>query len=166
MQYQVPQFIETEDKLVGGILSLKQFAYFGGAGLISAGLYLTASPWVWIFVTAILGGIAAAFAFLKINGRPLISLLISAVNFYRKPQMYVWQSEKQDLPNSTKVESGGGLERILQGMALKSTWRRLQTGTKTEDSPAPTPQGQAEEHYQVFRRATGELNAARRVDYR
>ena len=37
MQFQVPQFIETEDKVVGP-LTLRQFMYIAGAGAASAGL--------------------------------------------------------------------------------------------------------------------------------
>src|SRR5665213_1936700 len=92
MQFQVPQFIETEDKIVGP-LSLRQFAYIGGAFLLSALLYFSLQLWLCIIGSIILFSIAFALAFVKIEGRTFASVLLSAFNFYWKPQTYVWQAE-------------------------------------------------------------------------
>ena len=46
MQFQVPQFIETEDKIVGP-LTLRQFLYIGAAGLLSFLLFFVLKIWFW-----------------------------------------------------------------------------------------------------------------------
>ena len=62
MLFQLPQFIETEDKIVGPF-SLKQFLYVGVAFGISAILYFLVKTWVWLVLSTPLVGAAIAFAF-------------------------------------------------------------------------------------------------------
>lgn len=167
MQFQVPQFIETEDKIVGPF-TLRQFAYVGGAGIISFIFYFTVEFWVWILFSIILVPLAAALAFIKIEGRPLVHILLSAFNFYWKPQTYVWHTErpeaKKDEAEMRRAETGGiPLEDIISGAALRSIWNKLQTGAKI--SGRQFLQGKTE-HYQIFQKLSGERRAARRVDYR
>jgi hypothetical protein len=97
MQYQVPQFIDTEDNLVGPF-SLRQFIYVGGAGVICGICYFFVQTWLFVIVTIIALGGAFALAFLKINGRPLIKVAAAAFNFYWKPQTYVWKPEHRVTP--------------------------------------------------------------------
>ena len=173
MQYQVPQFIETEDKVVGPF-SIRQFVYVGIAGMISAVFYFLLQTWLFFIVAVILIGGALALSFVKINGRPLMKVGLSAFNFYWKPQTYVWKpdhpietqqkptpvAEERVLPPVAAIASGSGLHKI---------WQNLQTGTP------PTPKKTSDrqfvekkmaERYQIFQRESGERMAARRVDYR
>src|ERR1035438_7002680 len=115
MQFQVPQFIESEDKIIGP-LSLRQFAYFGAGGLLSALRYFTLATWIWAVGTLIILAAAIALAFVKIEGRPFVNVVVSAFHFYWKPQTYVWQPEykKAALPKKTaKEEESSGLAEIL-----------------------------------------------------
>jgi hypothetical protein len=61
MQFQVPQFIETEDKIIGP-LTLKQFFYVAAAALVSFSLFFVLATWLWLLITIILGGVAVARA--------------------------------------------------------------------------------------------------------
>jgi hypothetical protein len=90
MQYQVPQFIETEDKIVGPF-SLQQFAYVGAAAVVTGICYFLVQTWLFFIIALILIGGSLALSFVKINGRPLIKVGLSAFNFYWKPQLYVWK---------------------------------------------------------------------------
>ena len=132
MQYQVPQFIETEDKIVGPF-SLRQFAYVGVAALVSGICYFILQTWLFVIVALILIGGALALSFVKINGRPLIKIATSAINFYWKPQMYVWKSEHpapaqhQGVPAA--VRELPPVQTIAQGNSLHKSWESLQTGT-------------------------------------
>ena len=94
MQFQVPQFIEVEDKIFGP-LTFKQFIYIaGGAG--AAYLLWRVLP---LFVAAPfivgIGGFAAALAFLKFNGRPFIVALEHAFFYFLKAKLYLWSNEKR-----------------------------------------------------------------------
>ena len=71
-QFQIPQFIEMEDKLFGP-LTFKQFMYLVGGGGICFILYVWL-PLPFIIKIIPIAGVAAlalALAFVKYNGRPL-----------------------------------------------------------------------------------------------
>ena len=88
--YQVPQFITVEDKILGP-LTLKQALYLGeGAFLIwFAGKFLASFLF---FPTAfVLGGSAAALAFMRINEQPLPVLIKNAILFFARPRIYIWR---------------------------------------------------------------------------
>jgi len=77
MQYQVPQFIEREIKIVGP-LTFKQFIIMGsGAGLCFFFYIVIASKSFFLFIllSALVMGICFALVFAKAEGRPLISVL-------------------------------------------------------------------------------------------
>lgn len=103
-QFQVPQFIETEPKIVGP-LTLKQFGYIGVAGLLSFFLFFTLRLEIWLVITIIMGLIACAFAFLKFNGRPFEILFINAALYIWKPKLYLWQRKDAvaQLPEAPKM---------------------------------------------------------------
>ena len=138
MQFQVPQFIETEDKIVGP-LTLRQFLYLAGAGGIAFFFFFFIQTWLWLVLTALLGVIGASLAFVRINGRPLPVILRAALSFYWKPRLFLWQREKgvarEELPalefeKKRKVSLG---ERLAIGGQLKGLFEKLQT------SRAPIP---------------------------
>jgi hypothetical protein len=94
MEYQVPQFIEIEDKIFGP-LTLKQFIYLaGGIGLaVVAYLYLPhAVGFPLAFIAAAAG---AAFAFYRINEKPLIEIAEAAFNYLVGGRLYLWKQEEQ-----------------------------------------------------------------------
>jgi hypothetical protein len=174
MQYQVPQFIETEDKVVGPF-SLRQFAYVGAAAVITGICYFFLQTWLFFIVGLVLIGGALALSFVKINGRPLIKVATSAFNFYWKPQLYIW---KPDRPVAAQQQHKPAIVRelppiatIASGNSLHKSWESLQTGTP---AASETKKASAEqfvekkmaERYQIFQRTGGDRAAARRVDYR
>jgi hypothetical protein len=101
MQFQVPQFIEVEDKVFGP-LTIKQFLYIaGGAGLCYLiyrflGFFLGAIPMI------VVAGLAASLAFYKYNNRPFLDFLESSFTFYTKSRLYVW---KKDFSSKAPVVS-------------------------------------------------------------
>ena len=166
MQFQVPQFIETEDKIVGPF-TMRQFIYVGVAGGISAMLYFTVQTAVWAIASVFLFGGAVALAFVKIEGRPLFKVLGAAFDFYWKPQTYLWKPERPTaaaIAPAARPENGVSLENILSGMALHKRWEKLQTGEKVP--PAKVVEHAMSGRYQIFQKNTGERRAAKRIDYR
>lgn len=91
MRFQVPQFIEVEDKIFGP-LTIKQFIYLlGGAGLsfiiytFVGNLYLSA-----IFIIPVVA-FALALAFYKVNGKPFINVVEAAFTYYIGSKLYIWK---------------------------------------------------------------------------
>ncbi len=183
-QFQVPQFIETEDKVVGP-LTWKQFAYIAGGGAVSIVLFLTLRPLVWFLLTLVVAAIAVPLAFFPVNGRPMITFLRALFDNIWRPKIYVFQprTSREETQSSTvpaklvKDQHGLPAESPRLGLpaivGLKGLRQWLQT-SKTALPRREKPfmrdltgsQKQFKERYEVLRRLTGEKEVARRVDYR
>lgn len=93
MEYQVPQFIEVEDKIIGP-LSLKQFIYVGGgAGLVIICLLLLPTV-IGIVLSIPIAALAAALAFYKHNGKEFIEVLEAGFLYLLGGRLYLWKKEK------------------------------------------------------------------------
>lgn len=97
MQYQVPQFIEVEDKIIGPLTG-KQFFYLLGAGAIIFLLRVVFEWWLVIVLGGPFVGLAVAMAFLKVNGVPFIEVMNNAVNYFFSNKLYLW---KKSAPSSS-----------------------------------------------------------------
>lgn len=96
MRYQVPQFIEVEDKIIGP-LTIKQFVYLvGGAGM-SFIIYTYLPLIVAVVLIAIIIPLSLALAFYKINNKPFIDFMESAFVYYTKQNLYIWRKEKREI---------------------------------------------------------------------
>ncbi|MEY4747291.1 MAG: hypothetical protein RLZZ416_340 [Candidatus Parcubacteria bacterium] len=94
MQFQVPQFIEVEDKIFGP-LTFKQFIYMGGGAGACYLLWRTLPLVVAAPFIVVIGGLAAALAFFQWNGRPFILALESAFFFFARNKLYLWNNERK-----------------------------------------------------------------------
>ena len=93
MQYQVPQFIDVEDKIIGP-LTLRQFFIVScGAALVFFFSFVLKLAYTIVLGIPIIS-FALALAFVKKDGMPLWRYLIAMVSFARKPQEYYWQKKK------------------------------------------------------------------------
>lgn len=97
MDYQVPQFIEVEDKIFGP-LTLKQFIYIaGGAGLCA--IIILYVPLIFAIILCLpVAGFAGALAFYKVNNKPFIEVLEAGFNYYVGRRLYLWRKEKEEVP--------------------------------------------------------------------
>lgn len=104
MRYQVPQFIEVEDKIFGPF-TFKQFAYMaGGAGLaFIAYRFLPIYLSIFIIVPAL--ALGAALAFYRMNGRPFIDMMESAFNYIISNKLYIWKKEPKKVVDIEKKET-------------------------------------------------------------
>jgi len=90
MRYQVPQFIEIEDKIFGP-LTLKQFIYLAGGGGLSL-IFFSLLP---LYLTVILSipvlAFSFALAFYQVNGRPFIEAIEHAFFYILGHKLYLWK---------------------------------------------------------------------------
>ena len=106
MRFQVPQFIEIEDTIFGP-LTFKQFLYLGGSGGLAFLFYVFLPLWLAIVPIIAVAGLGFALAFYKVNERPFINIIESAVYYYSNPKLYVWKKqEKIKKPTKTKTNEG------------------------------------------------------------
>lgn len=102
MRFQVPQFIEIEDKIVGP-LSLKQFLYLAGGGGISFIVYSFLPIFISIIIIPVIIVFSLALAFYKHNNKPFIDLVEAATQYYLGEKLYIWK--KQNRVTETKVSA-------------------------------------------------------------
>ena len=98
MEYQVPQFIEVEDKIFGP-LTLKQFIYVAGGGGLCAILILNLHTIGFVLAIPI-AALSAALAFYKINSKSFTDILEAGFNYYTGGRLYLW---KKDSAPQTKA---------------------------------------------------------------
>jgi len=96
MRYQVPQFIDVEDKIVGP-LTLKQFLYIAGGAGMAYVVYAFFPLFIAIVIIGIIIPVSLALAFYKINNKPFIDFLESAFIFYTKENLYIWKKEQKKI---------------------------------------------------------------------
>lgn len=94
MNFQVPQFIEIEDKIFGP-LSFKQFVYLAGGG----GTCFLIWSFVPIKIIAMLlivpvAALALALAFYKVNNRSFILVMESAFRYFLSSKLFIWRKKE------------------------------------------------------------------------
>lgn len=129
MQYQVPQFIEIEDKIIGP-LTLKQFLWVLAGGVILFIIWTFADlTWLIIIGTPV-AGLFMALAFYKINGRSFIAFLSSAIGFYTKSKTFLWQRQKnirKNIINKTPATVPEQEQKIISPKNIQELANELDT---------------------------------------
>ncbi len=109
MRFEVPQFIEIEDKIFGP-LTWRQFLYIGGGLGMGAVLFFTANLIVFILIGLPLSLLAGALAFYPVNNRPFSFFLEAMINYISKTKLYLWKRKEVGIykdaftPNVIKAE--------------------------------------------------------------
>lgn len=89
MRFEVPQFIEIEDKIFGP-LTWKQFIYLAGGGGFGIVCFFVFPFFIFVFLAIPVGALAAALAFYPINNRPFSIFLESAYRYFSSSRLYLW----------------------------------------------------------------------------
>ncbi len=91
-KFVVPQFIDNEDKILGPI-TVRQFLICLFA-LLPVFLFYQIFPFMYFVPLAILTvGLAAIFAFLKVNGQPFHIFAVNALQTSMRPKLRVWNRQ-------------------------------------------------------------------------
>lgn len=169
MQFQVPQFIDVSPKIVGP-LTIKQFLFIAGAAVPCFILFFILKFWLWLIVVLIFGSIGAAFAFVKINGQPFITIATAAFNYFWQPRFFLWKRAESreklpklpSLPNEEKKEAMTPLKDLM----LKITTSTHPIAQREKPTKFLGSFSIPADAFETVRKTTGDKTAARRVDYR
>ena len=124
MRYQVPQFIEVEDKIFGP-LTLKQFIYIAGGGGLCL-LFFTLLPlWLTILLGLPVAVFAGMLAFYKVNGRPFIVAVEHAFGYFFGSKLYLWKQHPSTSSGQAKQKAAPVAAASLEVPTL--------TGSKLKD---------------------------------
>lgn len=171
MQFQVPQFIETEDKIVGP-LTFRQFIYIAIGAVISFIFFFVLQVWLWLIVTLILMTMSASLAFIKINGRSMSVFAQSAFGYIWSPRVYTLKPKTQEqkiggvsLKSASAETPFGGIRSLLDKMTTYKAAipQRERTVSGTDFG---INKQEVKQKYEVIRKITGDKELGRRIDYR
>ncbi len=129
MEYQVPQFIDVEDRIIGP-LTLKQFIYIAGAGGLCI-IFFVYLPIVFALLFSVpIVALAVALAFYKMNGKPFIEILEASFNYYTGAKLFLWKhevpKEKERTPATEAADraarSARGAPKLTRGKLSELAW--------------------------------------------
>jgi hypothetical protein len=143
MQYDVPQFIDVEDKIFGPF-TFKQFVYIaGGAGVcVIAFLYL---PLIFAIIVSIpIAGLAGALAFYKVNGKPFIDIVEAGFEYLMGGKLYLWKKEekKPDMQAAQQAANLRANKPLETPVKLGLTANKLHDLAWSLDVSSHTPEGE------------------------
>lgn len=112
--FNVPQFIDIEDKIVGP-LTAKQLGWVGAGGILLIILWFILDFTAFIFIAVFVGAFFGVMAFYKPNGQPMITYFLNMLYFIFRPKLYIWRRmpetnqnfETRNRKNVTMKTSGG-----------------------------------------------------------
>lgn len=103
MRFEVPQFIDVEDKIFGPF-TFKQFLYLaGGAGACYV-LWRVLPPFFAILLILPIAALALALTFYKVNGKPFIQVIQAWMGFTMQNKLYLWKKGKNKVAAETPKE--------------------------------------------------------------
>lgn len=128
MRFQVPQFIEVENKIFGPF-TFRQFAYLAGAAGMVVALWQLLPTFFALLLSAPVVLLALALAFYKVNDRPFITVLESAVYYAAGNKLYMWkkrekkkQKEKEETEDESIEKPGLFVPRISESKLKDIAW--------------------------------------------
>ena len=101
MRFQLPQFIETETKIVGPF-TLQQFLWIAGGTAFVFLLYMLVKGVLFFILAIPIGGIFLALAFLKIDGVPLVVYASYGLSYFTNPKKYIFKKEDEGVNSYIK----------------------------------------------------------------
>ena len=124
MRFQVPQFIEVEDKIFGP-LTFKQFIYSAGSVGVSVVIFLFLPKFFAVLLSLPILALGGALAFYKVNGKPFINTVESFVKYTLTNKLYLWKKEEKKPvagPRETKPIDQVFVPKLSESKLRDLTW--------------------------------------------
>lgn len=118
MQFNVPQFIDIEDKIVGPFTA-KQLGWMGAAGVLLLICWNFLDFSAFIIVAIVISAIFGALAFYRPYNQPLLKFLMSSISFLFRPRIYVWRRYYDNM-NTRKSPDKSEKGKVFQKKTLDS----------------------------------------------
>ena len=103
MRFEVPQFIEIEDKIFGP-LTWRQFVYLGGGVGAAVVMFLILPTILAIAIGIPLALLAGALSFYPINNRPFSYFLEAVWNYFTNEKLYLWHRKADVIYNGATIK--------------------------------------------------------------
>ena len=135
MRFEVPQFIEIEDKIFGP-LTWRQFVYVGGGAGIAAVLFFTAPFIVFVLIGVPIGALSFLLGFYPVNNRPFSIFLEAMMRYFKDSRLYLWRKTGTGVysGNEEGVRGSASYTPPTDASRLHSLSRQLETKTMTRQN--------------------------------
>lgn len=140
MRFQVPQFIEVEDKLFGP-LTFKQFIYVAGAVGLCVILFTLLPTFIALLLSVPIFMFGVALAFYKVNERPFIQVVEDFLHYSTSSKLYVWKKEEKK-PVAKVVEAGKPTPQVYVPKLSESKLKDLSWSLDIKENQNPVNQNQ------------------------
>jgi len=137
MRFQVPQYIDVEDKIFGP-LSFKQFIYVGGGAGICAVAFLLLPKFIAIIISIPVAVFAAALAFYKVNEKPFINIAEAFFTYITGSKLYIWKKTERKPVPKTAMERERPPEEVYVPKLSDSKLKDLTWQLDIKDNQNPT----------------------------
>jgi hypothetical protein len=129
MQYEVPQFIEVEDKIFGP-LTWRQFLYLAGGGGMAVVMFFMLPFILFVIFGIPLVILAVALSFYPVNNRPFSYFLEAFLGYVSSPKLYLWRKNQEFVYQNQKNQTaaGAGSQMVVRktGKDISSLARKLE----------------------------------------
>lgn len=130
MRYQVPQFVDIQDRIIGP-LTLKQFLYYMVVGILLLPVYLLAETGLFVSIAIPMLGVAALFAHVHWQGQSFVALLLHGLHYFTGERMYIWRRTgniaSMHISGSEYAEFTGEAMEMATNSALNAIAQTLNT---------------------------------------
>jgi len=94
MKFNVPQFIDVEDKIFGPFTA-KMLLWMFAAGAVIAVLWLVLDGAAFFIACVPVVLLFLVISFYRPNGQPFVTFIFSGVTFFFGPKVYIWRRKEQ-----------------------------------------------------------------------
>jgi PrgI family protein len=93
MRYNVPQFIDVEDTIVGPLTAKQLLWLFAMAAVLFIAWFTVGEKTVFFVIGIPVALLFIALAFYKPQGQPFLKFIIQAALFFVRPKIYMWRRD-------------------------------------------------------------------------
>ena len=131
MLFNVPQFTDIEDKVVGPFTA-KQMGWLALGGIIIFISWSILDVQAFFVAAIIIGLFFGALAFYRPYNQPFIQFLFSGISFFFRPKMYVWRRVYDTMASAKRTIVPKAVEKKIAKKKLD--YRKIEDLTKILDT--------------------------------
>ena len=139
MRFQVPQFIEVEDKIFGS-LTFKQFIYVAGGVGMTVLLFFFLPKFLAIIIGLPIILFAAALAFYKFNDKPFINMVEAFVKYTLTSKLYIWKKQPTTDDSRLTTKTDKPIQQVYVPKLSESKLKELTWSLDIKENQNPVTQ--------------------------
>lgn len=136
MEFQIPQFIERQPRIIWTITLRQMIFLFLVTGALALVYLVLPSKLLFYFIAIVVAFFCFAIVFVKIHGRPFSTVIWNFLRYIFSSKLYLWQRKtappkllkKVEIPAIKKEEVKGPVLKIVEKSRLREMARRIETG--------------------------------------